>query len=132
MPRRMPKRLPPVENAWCELPEITSVAMCPPVPPLKPVLSPPLDSSHVMMMMPFCRYQAEPMIAGMLLASHASPVATASFGQEAGGIIPLVCMSLHRLGLIHTKLGGDGLFRSLKALVYGTTLLHCDVEVMLL
>src|SRR3989442_15032494 len=89
--------------------EITSVATCPPhASPQHPALLDP--SSQVMKRTPPLRKAAEAVIRGTTVPSQASPVET---GQS--------WVSLHMLGVIHTKLGTWPLLMSTPNCVKGTT-----------
>src|SRR2546428_4371063 len=89
--------------------EITSVATCPPqASPQQPALLDP--SSQVMKRTPPLRKAAEPVVVGTTLRNQASPVET---GQS--------CVSLHMLGVIHTKFGTWPLLISRPNCVNGTT-----------
>src|ERR1700737_424429 len=88
---------------------MTSVATCPPqASPQQPPLVDP--SPRVMKRTPPRRKAADPVIVGTTLCNHASPVET---GQS--------WVSLHMLGVIHTKFGTWPLLMSSPNWVKGTT-----------
>src|ERR1700724_4434058 len=88
---------------------MTSVATCPPqASPQQPALLDP--SSQVMKSTPPLRNAADPVIGGTTLCNHASPVET---GQS--------WVSLHMLGVTHTKFATSPLLMSTPNWVNGTT-----------
>src|SRR2546423_6921353 len=100
MPERKPARA---------LGEMTRVATCPPPPfPQQPALLEP--SSQVMKRTPPLRKAAEAVIVGTTVRSQLSPVET-----------PQSWVSLHMLGVIHTKFGTWPLLMSPPNSVNGTT-----------
>src|SRR5207302_5331828 len=89
--------------------EMTRVGTCPPqLSPQQPALLEP--SSQVMNSAPPFRNAADPVMVGTTLRNQASPVATLQS-----------CMSLHMLGVIHTKFGTWPLFMSPENWLKGTT-----------